>query len=78
MAARHPGAFMPFGLGPRNCVGFRFALLEMRIALVRIYQRWTFRLAPQQERPLQLRMGITLSPKHGVWVTPQRRDAAAS
>ena len=75
-SARPAHGFAPFGDGPRKCVAWRFALEEAKIALIRMYQHFTFRLSPGQV-PLQLRQGITLSPKHGVLVTPCARSAAA-
>ncbi|KAI9204612.1 cytochrome P450 [Polychytrium aggregatum] len=35
-------AYLPFSLGPRNCVGMKLALLEERILLVRLMQRLNF------------------------------------
>ncbi|XP_071452595.1 probable cytochrome P450 49a1 [Hetaerina americana] len=37
---RHPFAFLPFGFGPRSCVGKRFADLEMEILLAKIIRNY--------------------------------------
>ena len=59
-------AFLPFGMGPRNCVGFNFATTETKIALSMILQSYAFTLSPTYvHSPFQL---LTLRPQHGVQV----------
>ncbi|KAJ6844550.1 putative cytochrome P450 superfamily protein isoform X1 [Iris pallida] len=45
-AARHPNAFLPFGMGARMCIGQNLAVLETKLAIAIILQRFSFRLSP--------------------------------
>jgi cytochrome P450 len=65
-------AYMPFGDGVRSCVGHRYAWQMVVVALARLYQGFTFRLAPGQV-PLAVRMSLSLAPRDGVVVTASRR-----
>ncbi|KAK2983893.1 hypothetical protein RJ640_008052 [Escallonia rubra] len=61
-----PSAYIPFGLGPRVCVGSSFAIDEVKIVLAMILQRYTFTLSPNYiHSPIQV---IAIRPKHGVQV----------
>jgi len=37
-------AFIPFGSGPRICIGLKFALHEAKVTLVKLYQKFTFEI----------------------------------
>ncbi|KAK3039786.1 hypothetical protein RJ639_027099 [Escallonia herrerae] len=59
-------AFLPFGFGPRTCVGLSFAIVEAKIALSMILQSYTFTLSPTYvHSPVQLFM---VRPQRGVQV----------
>ncbi|KAE8675894.1 CYP734A2 protein [Hibiscus syriacus] len=62
-AAKHPVGFIPFGLGVRTCIGQNLAILQAKLALLIILQRFSFRLAPTyQHAPTVL---MLLYPQYG-------------
>jgi cytochrome P450 len=62
------GAFLPFGGGTRLCIGKEFAMMEARLILATVLQRFTLRLEPNQI--IEPRFAVTLSPRHGMRMTP--------
>lgn len=70
-AVRHRFAYLPFGAGPRACIGQHLALMEMQLALATLAQRYTLRLAPGCA--VVAEMTTTLGPRGGLWMTVHER-----
>jgi cytochrome P450 len=67
------GAFLPFGGGTRLCVGREFALMEARLVLATVAQRYRLELVPGQR--IAPRFAVTLSPQNGLKMRPVARGA---
>ena len=63
-AAQPPFSYLPFGGGPRGCVGGNFAMLQMLMIVGRLLRRYDFELAPGQD--VSPRSMVFLRPSHGI------------
>jgi cytochrome P450 len=69
-ATRPRHAFLPFGTGPRNCIGMSFALMEGQLILATLAQKVTF--ARADDREVDPEPAITLKPGRGITMVVQR------
>lgn len=67
-------AFIPFGAGPRICIGNHFALMEGHLLLAALAQRVRFELVPGQL--VEPDPKVTIRPKGGIKMVVRRREAA--
>lgn len=76
--ARPEHAFLPFGLGPRACIGARFAVLSALLCLVALLRRVEFELdSARVGQELQIKSILTLGPKHGIPLKVKGRKVSA-
>ena len=65
-------AYLPFGVGPRICIGAAFALQEAMIVLATVLSRFRLELVPGQD--VMPRQRVTLRPANGLRMTIHRRE----
>ncbi|VDI50771.1 Hypothetical predicted protein [Mytilus galloprovincialis] len=72
-AKRPEYTFVPFGVGPRICIGMRLALMEAKMALVFMLQRFTFSPCSETEIPVELEQGAIIRAKNGIKLNINKR-----
>ncbi|MCF8244286.1 MAG: cytochrome P450 [Saprospiraceae bacterium] len=72
---RQKVAYMPFGAGPRMCIGNHFALMEMQLLLTLLVRQFDFESV--EGHPVEAEPLITLKPKYGILMHVSKRRMMA-
>nr|XP_034178677.1 cytochrome P450 6a2-like isoform X2 [Osmia lignaria]XP_034178678.1 cytochrome P450 6a2-like isoform X2 [Osmia lignaria]XP_034178679.1 cytochrome P450 6a2-like isoform X2 [Osmia lignaria]XP_034178680.1 cytochrome P450 6a2-like isoform X2 [Osmia lignaria]XP_034178681.1 cytochrome P450 6a2-like isoform X2 [Osmia lignaria] len=69
VAARHPMHYLPFGDGPRNCMGVRFAIYQTKIGLITILRNYKVDVCEKTMIPYEINpASLFLAPKEGIYL----------
>ncbi|GFT45369.1 cytochrome P450 3A41 [Nephila pilipes] len=69
-------AYMPFGIGRRNCIGARFAQLEAKLTIFRLVKEFKFEMCEKTDDPIQIICPtVIINPANGVYLRAVRRTA---
>ncbi|CAG2240592.1 CYP3A [Mytilus edulis] len=72
-ATRPMYSYLPFGLGPRVCIGMRLALIETKYALISTVQNFKFVVGSKTEIPMPLEKGFITRPLNGIHLKIEKR-----
>ncbi|KAK9884798.1 hypothetical protein WA026_009025 [Henosepilachna vigintioctopunctata] len=66
-------AYIPFGNGPRVCIGKRFGMMQTKVGLARLLQNFEFKLSPKTALPVEYDSStFFLSVKGDIWLVPRK------
>ena len=70
-----PDTYLPFGIGPRNCIGSRFALMEIKTIFYSLLLKFSFELTEKTKIPFEYeKVPFALKPEGGFWIGLKPRD----
>ncbi|KAJ4434867.1 hypothetical protein ANN_23438 [Periplaneta americana] len=73
-AKRHHYAYLPFGEGPRICIGMRFGLMQTKVGLISLLSRYQFCVSKETPIPLVMEpKSVVLSPMGGMHLQIKKR-----
>jgi len=65
--------FQPFGRGPRECIGKRYAMLVLKLTLAKLLSQYKLIPSARTEENISIQYKVaTMTPKNGSWITPIR------
>ncbi|XP_055610889.1 probable cytochrome P450 9f2 [Uranotaenia lowii] len=71
-----PNTFIPFGIGPRNCIGMHFALFAVKLTLVELVRKFELIPGSKMAQPIRLaKTAASLEPEGGFWIQFNKREA---
>ncbi|XP_059489203.1 uncharacterized protein LOC132204601 [Neocloeon triangulifer] len=73
-----PSTYLPFSDGPRTCVGNRFGNVQVKAALIYIFQQYTIRPSEKTSYPVKLSPNIAIHPTEGIHVYFEPRSKYTS